>query len=372
LLIVTSTLIHLANRNVGINLAPLFKMSGRGGRNNGCDGCGRGGANCGGRVRGRGQHYTGSANAAKRGMCTNLGTNVFDYGQKSAADQMRTLWEKLVQYVGTNYVQDINNKLQKKVWVVLTEPVHTNDVLSRHGVKEVMIRNCQLNIQRARLAQETILKATVQAGTDMEAQMRLAVLQNEIAQGKFSANIKVPVELADSEKTQFSNDWCTFRERNLIKHQGQAFSLIQDQCTQLLQDKMKQDIDWNTVSTSYDPLTLYRLIERTVLVQTEDQYPFATVYDQELSFYSFKQDNLSNPQWYERFNNKVEVSGAIGVTRQCKVLFEYVAQESYTRAFTDLRPVEQQLVIDDAEEQYVSYAFLRQSGMQHGNLTVDL
>jgi hypothetical protein len=87
--------------------------------------------------------------------------------------------------------------------------------------------------------------------------------------------------------------------------------LIQGQCTQLLQDKMKQDIEWNTVSTSNDPLTLYRLIERTVLVQAEDQFPFATVYDQELSVYSFKQYNLSNPQWYERFNNKVDVSGAI-------------------------------------------------------------
>jgi hypothetical protein len=45
---------------------------------------------------------------------------MFDYGQKSAADQMRTSWEKLVQYVGTNYGQDINNELQNKVWVVLT------------------------------------------------------------------------------------------------------------------------------------------------------------------------------------------------------------------------------------------------------------
>jgi hypothetical protein len=81
---------------------------------------------------------------------------------------------------------------------------------------------------------------------------------------------------------------------------------------------------------------------------------------------------MSNPQWYERFNTKVDVSGAIGVTRQHKVLLEYVAQESYTRAFTNLGPVEQQLVQDDAEERYVSYAFLCQSGTQHGNLKVDL
>jgi hypothetical protein len=52
---------------------------------------------------------------------------------------------------------------------------------------------------------------------------------------------------------------------------------------------MKQDADWITVSTSYDPLSLYRLIEKTILAQTEDQYPFATGYAQELAFYSFKQ-----------------------------------------------------------------------------------
>jgi hypothetical protein len=374
LLIVTSTLTPFVNRKVGINLASSFKMSGRGGRSNGRGGRGRGRANRGGRGRGRGQNYTGSANAAKRGMCTNLGTNVFDYGKQSAPDQMRTSWEKLVQYVGTNYGEDIDNKLQNKVWVVITEPVHTKDVLARHSVREVMIRNGQLNIQQARQAQETILKAAVQAGTYMGAPMKLVILQNEIAQGKFAASIEVPVVLTDSEKTQFSNDWRTFRERNtnLIKHRGQAFSLIQGQCTQLLQDKMKQDTEWNTVSISYDQLTLYRLIERTVLAQTEDQYPFATVYDQELSFYLFKQDNLSNPQCYEHFKTKVDVSGVIKVTQQHKVLLEYVAQESYTRAFMDLVPVEQQLVRDDAEERSVSYAFLRESGTKHGNLKMDL
>ena len=43
---------------------------------------------------------------------------------------------------------------------------------------------------------------------------------------------------------------------------------------------MNKDTEWNVVSTSYDPLTLYRLIEETFLGQTEDQYPLATVYNQ--------------------------------------------------------------------------------------------
>jgi hypothetical protein len=77
---------------------------------------------------------------------------------------------------------------------------------------------------------------------------------------------------------------------------------------------MKQDTNWTTVSTSYDPLTLYQLIKKTVLAQTEDQYPFATVYDRELAFYSIRQDSLSNPQWYKHFNTKVNVGDTIGVT----------------------------------------------------------
>jgi hypothetical protein len=213
--------------------------------------------------------------------------------------------------------QDISNELQNKITAILVDPVHTDDVLLKHSLIETVIRNGQMNIQSFRTAQETILEAAVQAGLDMGAPMKLALLQNEIAQGGFSANVEVPIVLNDSHKNQFSNEWRTYRELNdnLIKHRGQVFSLIQGQCTQLLQDKMKQYTDWAVVSTSYYPLTLYRLIKLTILAQTEDQYPFATVYDQEFLFYSFKQETLSTPQWCKGFNTKVDVSEAIGATR---------------------------------------------------------
>jgi hypothetical protein len=149
-----------------------------------------------------------------------------------------------------------------------------------------------------------MLEAEVTAGTNPRAAIELATLQNEIAQGDLEP---IPTQLADSEKTQFSNDWRTYQERDasLAKHQGQTCSLILGQCSQLLKDKMKQDVDWSLVSVSCDPLRLCRLIESTVLAQTEDQCPFATVHDQELSFHSFCQgEGMSNPQWCERFNTK--------------------------------------------------------------------
>jgi hypothetical protein len=98
----------------------------------------------------------------------------------------------------------------------------------------------------------------------------------------------------------------------------------------------------------------------------------STSYDQELNFYSFWQETMSNPQWYKKFNTKVDVGLAIGITQQHKVLLEYVAQENHTLTFAALSSKQKQAVREDAEERYISYTFLRQSGAQHGNLKVDL
>jgi hypothetical protein len=241
---------------------------------------------------------------------------VFDYGHRAAADQMRTSWEKLVQFVGTNYGQDISNELQNKIPVILSEPVHTPEVFARHAICEQMVQTGEEKLQQAHLSKRIILETAATLGADPDAPMQLAILDNEIAEANYKQNNEVPIEMSDSEKMQYSNDWRTYQERNVLltKHRGQAFSLILGQCTQLLQDRMKQNTDWNMAGTSYNPLKLFQLIEKMTIAQTEDQHPFATVYDQELNFYSFWQETMSNPQWYEKFNTKVDVALAIGVT----------------------------------------------------------
>ena len=82
-------------------------MSGRGGQ-----GIVRGGRRYRGCLRGS-AHYTPTLNKNK-GLCSALGNNVFDYGQKGAVDQMRTTWEKIFHHVGTIYGHSISNKMQNK------------------------------------------------------------------------------------------------------------------------------------------------------------------------------------------------------------------------------------------------------------------
>jgi hypothetical protein len=51
---------------------------------------------------------------------------------------------------------------------------------------------------------------------------------------------------------------------------------------------------------------------------------------------------------------------------------EYVAQEVHQKAFSSLTSDEQQAIHTDAEERYIAFALLKQSGAQHANLKVDL
>jgi hypothetical protein len=212
---------------------------------------GRGGSRS-GPGRGREQNYTGTRTAAKRGLCAALGINVFDYGHRAAADQMRTSWEKLIQFLGTNYGQDISNELQNKIPVILSEPVHTPEVLARHAIREQMVRTGEENLQWAHLLKRVILEAAAALGADPDAPMQLEILDNEIVEGNYKQNNEVAIEMSDSEKMQYSNDWRTYQERNALmtKHRGQAFSLSLGQCTQLLQDRIKQDTNWNMTNTS--------------------------------------------------------------------------------------------------------------------------
>ena len=162
---------------------------------------------------------------------------------------------------------------------------------------------------------------------------------------------------------EHEGNWKTYQDRKswLDKQRGQAFSMILGHCTQKLPDRIKQDNGWKTTSSSYNPLSLIDMIEKTLLAQTEDHYPFAIVYEQELSLYGFHQNFLTNDQWYEKFNTKVYVGDSIGFTREHEVIMEWTSQDVHKQAFSTLQDAEKEVIRADAAERYLSYIFLRQS-----------
>ena len=77
-------------------------------------------------------------------------------------------------------------------------------------------------------------------------------------------------------------------------------------------------------------------------------YPFASVYEKERTLYTFQQNDLTNNQWYEKFNTRSDVTNFIGVTRKHKVLLEHVDQEKHSDYFENITGEEQKTVRVDA------------------------
>jgi hypothetical protein len=55
------------------------------------------------------------------------------------------------------------------------------------------------------------------------------------------------------------------------------------------------------------------VLEKTIMAQAEDQYNCAAVHAQMCHLLGFSQDALTNDQYYERFNTRVDVSKSVGV-----------------------------------------------------------
>jgi hypothetical protein len=269
--------------------------SGRGAGRNGGRGRGRGS----GRT-GRGNDYSGSASSNKKGLCSALGNHVFDYGQRGSADQTKTSYETLTRHAGTVFGPDIGNELQNRQRLVIPEPTYSAEAIAANQAATLRRNTQHQRIEAARKAKSLALAEKIKQG-DTDAMLEQAILLNEMEEADHKANLPIPITLEGSEYTKHSNEWRTYRERvsSLEKHRGQAFSMLRGQCMEVLLDKMKYEPGWDTVSTSYDPLALMSMIERVVLSQTADQYPYATVYEQELTLYTFSQQDLSNQQWYD-------------------------------------------------------------------------
>jgi hypothetical protein len=136
---------------------------------------------------------------------------------------------------------------------------------------------------------------------------------------------------------------------------------------------MKQDTSWTTVSASYNPLELYRLIKQVVLKQTKNQYPFTTVHKQSLAVLNIKQGGLSNTQWYERFNTCHNIACSVGVELGHKVLWEYCTQSKHSMSYYNaLGTTNQAAMRQAAEDQYLAYILLVNSGGQHNHLRKEL
>jgi hypothetical protein len=95
---------------------------------------------------------------------------------------------------------------------------------------------------------------------------------DKIAKGEIELADEFEMKLTKDKKIAHANAWRTHREttESLKKSRGKVYLLLLGQCSQVLVDKMKQDVDWVMISKLFDSILLFKLIEKFVLKQSSN------------------------------------------------------------------------------------------------------
>jgi len=143
----------------------------------------------------------------------------------------------------------MSNKVTNKTTVLVAASVYSAAILLRHQEWEAHVRKKQTKVKAALNAKLRQLQAVAEEDQDV---VEIADIENKIEDIEYQQGKKVPYNLTDPEKLEFSNKIKSHSVRvpTLEKHRGNVYALIYRQCTQILQDKMKQEKGWPAVSTS--------------------------------------------------------------------------------------------------------------------------
>ena len=335
-------------------------QGGRGNNKNNNTSSGRGGRG------GRGNITRGRV--IKTGLNKDLEGNIFDLGERSSADLMRTTQIKIAQYIGTLYGGDIMGELETKTEFVAATPEYPQSVKTKQAKHEIMVRANQRNKLGVLERKESRLKAKIAAlaPTDVdgldELEEQLVDTENEIRKTEYEIASQVEAPMTEEEKAEWRQSMKAYGDRctKHVQNQQKAFAIIIGQCTQRLQDKLHDDAHWEQINKEQKPLELYTLIEKVVMKQTGDEYPPQNLVENLLAVLTLKQQtNQSNAQWYEKLNTRVDVAESVGVQFDSfSSLWDYCCEAKSLKEYDTLTSDEQATIRAESKERLLAYLLI--------------
>jgi hypothetical protein len=152
------------------------------------------------------------------------------------------------------------------------------------------------------------------------------------------------------------------RTSDLDDNIQKAYSLVIGQCTDLLQSKLKQQAQWITISQSQDGIALLALI-KSITFRFEDQkfLPLA-LYQSKANLYSLRQNQMTNPEYLERFQNLMDVASAYNGQLYDMAIVNICHDRLHPGVeYETLGTAQKQVVHTAASELYQATMFLQQS-----------
>ena len=105
-----------------------------------------------------------------------------------------------------------------------------------------------------------------------------------------------------------------------------ADSLIIGQCTDLLQSKLKQQANWNTISQDQDAIALISLI-KIITFQ---------FYQSNANLYNLRQANMTNHEYLQTFQNPLDIATAYNGQFHDQAIIDIACERSKVGSYSTL------------------------------------
>jgi hypothetical protein len=127
------------------------------------------------------------------------------------------------------------------------------------------------------------------------------------------------------------------------------------------------------ISGLFNPTLLFKLIEKFVLKQSDNQYKTAVLIAEQLSILLFRQDDqIGNATYYDWFTTRVELAHQAGVCYHSTDLLEDKAAQLKMGAFDTLSLTNKKKVVDIVKQEHLAYLFINNSNVKmHSQLKKD-
>merc|ERR1712214_141400 len=170
----------------------------------------------------------------------------------------------IVSYMGTNYGGDISTTLEN---LKVFQPPVPEDPVTKYNYKDIY---------------------------DKEGEKIIKLAKDQITY---------------SQQKEFDYEMQAYvkRKQNLANDKEKAYWIIWDQCSEPLQNKIKNSPKWPTISSTQNSVDPVELIEQLVYKYEEDQYMPLSIFNAKSAFYMFNQGNMALNDYRDKYVNLVQV-----------------------------------------------------------------
>ena len=166
------------------------------------------------------------------------------------------------------------------------------------------------------------------------------------------------------------------KEEQLEVNLKKSYAVIWGQCTELLKARIRSDTNYTAVNDAYDAIGLFEIINRIVHRFESQKYGAQAMYLSYAKFFNFKQEDLNNETYLERFNEHVDVIRSYGGDFN---MMSYMYDEDYLAMTVDKRaayiqdPENVQEISTRLDNSFLATAFICKANIEKfGKLREDL